>query len=199
MKCPLALYTWLLRIIILAYAIYLLFIPDRFPIAFIILGMLSISFIAFFRKQHTVDILCTSELLYLLLLIFHILGTEKLYVYAAFSNSLHFFMGMLIALIFAVIFFTVFQKNNLKMNPIIIAILSLTSTITLGVFWEFFEFTWDLLIVPHFPHLRAQLGLTDTMVDLLLDTLGAMIGILLFYLLKKTKVKKFLTLHEKTV
>ena len=58
------------------------------------------------------------------------------------------------------------------------------ATVAIGVFWEFFEFSYDALInIPNnFP--VNQLGNTDTMGDLLCDTIGAIVFILILFILK---------------
>jgi hypothetical protein len=60
------------------------------------------------------------------------------------------------------------------MKPGFIAFFGVTFAVTLGVAWEIFEFAFDQL----WPYLNMQTGETgvvDTMVDLIMDTIGAVI------------------------
>ena len=62
-----------------------------------------------------------------------------------------------------------FKKGRISANPIFAGVLIFSFTITLGVFWEIFEFTLDLLI-----HSGLQKGLVDTMQDICINILGAL-------------------------
>ncbi|MCK4996868.1 ATP-binding protein [Candidatus Pacearchaeota archaeon] len=60
------------------------------------------------------------------------------------------------------------KKSRISANPIFAGFLIFSFTITLGVFWEIFEFALDLLI-----HSGLQKGLMDTMQDICVNILGA--------------------------
>lgn len=57
-----------------------------------------------------------------------------------------------------------------------------------GVGWEWFEFGFDYIFVPEHAEWRAQLGLVDTMGDLLADILGGMVVGVYFLLNRKPAV-----------
>ena len=57
-----------------------------------------------------------------------------------------------------------------------------------GVGWEWFEFGFDYIFVPEHAEWRAQLGLVDTMGDLLADVIGgALVG--LYFLLNRKQTR----------
>jgi uncharacterized membrane protein YjdF len=73
------------------------------------------------------------------------------------------------------------------MAPAFVCFFGVTFAVTLGVLWEIFEFTIDRF----WPALDMQStgrgnGVTDTMKDLIVDTLGAVVVALMGYAYLKT-------------
>jgi hypothetical protein len=53
--------------------------------------------------------------------------------------------------------------------------------VTLGSLgWEFFEFSWDLFMTPIYGTPAAQPSQLDTMIDVIVGFLGAVIGVLVY-------------------
>ena len=83
------------------------------------------------------------------------------------------------------------QKNSLiNLSPIFVAFFSFCFAVTLGVFWEFFEFTFDGLLGLNMQKFRTYDGvilvgreaLMDTMRDLQVDAIGAFVMSLIGYI-----------------
>lgn len=80
------------------------------------------------------------------------------------------------------------QKNiKVHMKPGFIAIFAFTFAITFGTFWEIFEFTMDSTLGTN----MQKTGITDTMGDLILLTIGGLFTSTVGYLWMKKKIKTF--------
>jgi hypothetical protein len=69
------------------------------------------------------------------------------------------------------------RRAQLSMRPRFIALFAFTFAVGVGALWEIFEFGMDQLfgVTMQKPMLGDASGLTDTMWDLIVDTLGAMV------------------------
>lgn len=79
---------------------------------------------------------------------------------------------------------------NVNLSPIFVVIVAFCVAITLGVFWEIFEFSADRLLGYNMQKYRVpgQDGLVDTMSDLIVDSIGALVTCILGWLyIKKEK------------
>ena len=85
--------------------------------------------------------------------------------------------------------------KNVTLSPFFIVLFSLCFAITMGVFWEFFEFAMDRGFGHNMQKFRelGQDGLVDTMVDLIVDSLGAIIISVMGYFYIKEKNDLFFT------
>jgi hypothetical protein len=92
-------------------------------------------------------------------------------------------------------FMTVYMLNEnssveLHMRPSFVALFAFMFAVSIGVLWEIFEFAMDQLfgLTMQKPMLNDPSGLTDTMWDLILDTLGAaIVGLLGWRYLKRAR------------
>jgi len=76
------------------------------------------------------------------------------------------------------------EKINLNLRPSFVAIFSVGFAVTLGVIWEIFEFAMDYFLGTNL----QESGLVDTMWDLILDLLGALLAAILgFVYLRKER------------
>ena len=93
-------------------------------------------------------------------------------------------------------FIAVFLINGTDHRPegmriSLIAIFGFMFAVTLGVFWEIYEFVADNLI----PGLNMQVvetGTTDTMIDMIVNTIGAAVVALLGYLYSRSGRESFI-------
>jgi hypothetical protein len=65
-------------------------------------------------------------------------------------------------------------------GPGLVCVFGITFAVTLGVLWEIFEYLVDLLW-PHANMMSRETGIHDTMHDLIVDTIGAIIVGLMGY------------------
>ncbi len=80
--------------------------------------------------------------------------------------------------------YVLYKGNKLEAKPITIALFSFSFALAIGALWEIFEFAMDSLLGTN----MLQSGLVDTMWDLIVDGIGALIASSLGYLyLKKGK------------
>ena len=85
---------------------------------------------------------------------------------------LHFGSALGFGIIGFLFVFIQFEGDRYAAPPWAIAFLSATIAISIGVFWEIFEFGMDQI----FGLNMQKSGLVDTMGDLIVDVLGALIG-----------------------
>jgi hypothetical protein len=89
-----------------------------------------------------------------------------------FDDFHHFLGGIWTAALFVYYFKHRFAIFDFKSRPYLTLIFALAFTALLGVGWELFEFCFDVVFA-NFDIPRAQLGLPDTMMDLVDDFMGS--------------------------
>lgn len=95
------------------------------------------------------------------------------------DTMLHAISGIILGLL-GFMFVYLLNKNsetNVKLSPIFVVLFAFCFAITMGVFWEFFEYGADRLMGYNMQKFRmpGQDGLVDTMEDLIVDTIGAIV------------------------
>ncbi len=108
---------------------------------------------------------------------------------------LHSFSGILLGILGFIIVYSLNKdkKINLHMTPAFIALFSFTFAVSLGVVWELFEYFMDTL----FGFNMQKSGLVDTMEDLIVDSLGALlISISSFVYLNKMRGKFHIVMRK---
>ncbi|GAB6100108.1 membrane protein [Halanaerocella petrolearia] len=93
---------------------------------------------------------------------------------------LHTLSGIILGFIGFVLvyFFSQEDEINVILSPLFITIFSFTFALSVGVLWEIFEFSMDSLL-----NLNMQKsGLVDTMWDLIVDSIGALVTSIIGYL-----------------
>ncbi len=106
-----------------------------------------------------------------------------------YDSILHTFSSITLATL-TIITLYIWERNskNMCMSINLIAFFTVITTMALGVVWEIGEFTIDQLF-----GYNTQPGLVDTMHDLILDTLGAiLVALLSLYSVKRGKLGKSL-------
>lgn len=95
---------------------------------------------------------------------------------------LHTASGFLLGIIGFVALFVLNQTDRVRpaMTPAFIAFFGVTFAVTLGVAWEIVEFAVDT-IRPEINMQSTETGVRDTMVDLIVDAIGAVIVALMGY------------------
>lgn len=112
------------------------------------------------------------------------------------DKFLHLFSASMLAGLGIAIFCALTPKARLKTtSPLLIALFAFTFGTTIGVFWEFYEFTFDGLLGLNMQRymaggvaLAGRAALMDTMGDLFADVFGALCLALLAYFQSKKDV-----------
>ncbi|MFP4403657.1 MAG: hypothetical protein ACLFPJ_04870 [Candidatus Woesearchaeota archaeon] len=106
---------------------------------------------------------------------------------------LHTFSGFVLGFIGFLFLYTLVYENKLKAKPIIIVFFSFCFALAMGGLWEIFEFSMDTLF--GFNMQKSMFadpsGLTDTMFDLIVDAIGALVASFFGFLYLKEKRSRF--------
>lgn len=122
------------------------------------------------------------------------LGEVRSFYYSVsnWDNILHTFSGAMIgALGFSIV--TLLNKTEkvpMVLSPLFVSLFSFCFAVTLGVIWEFYEFTFDGILglnmqkfaLENGTQLIGRAALTDTMIDLFVDAVGAFIMSVIGYI-----------------
>lgn len=153
-----------------------------------ILGLFAMTLPGLLSHRFQIEIPSGMLVLYAIFLYGAIfLGEVRSFYYTVphWDTILHTFSGgMLGALGFS--FVTLLNKTDkipLNLSPLFIAIFAFCFAVTLGVFWEIYEFTFDGVLglnmqkfaLESGEQLMGRAALQDTMKDLIVDCLGAFI------------------------
>lgn len=114
------------------------------------------------------------------------------------DSLMHFFSGIALGFAGFLILYVLYKSGRLTASHLLIAFLAFCVAVAMGTLWEIFEFTIDRLFGANMQ--RAQSSLTeiqrygsghcavqDTMYDLILDSVGALIASTAGYLYLKKK------------
>ncbi len=101
------------------------------------------------------------------------------------DSMLHAISGMVLGFIGFVLVYILNKNENIDvvLSPIFIAVFAFSFAVTIGVFWEIFEFWMDTI----FGFNMQKSGLVDTMFDLMEDCMGAFITSTVGYFYIKNK------------
>ncbi|MCL2519177.1 MAG: hypothetical protein FWF15_11495 [Oscillospiraceae bacterium] len=112
------------------------------------------------------------------------------YRFPIWDSVLHYASGIMLYMVGSLILVNYLQKKNFAglINPVSISVFSVMFAISLGVFWEFYEFAVDSLFATNMQKflledgtaLVGQAALVDTIKDLLVGTFGAISAALIF-------------------
>lgn len=120
------------------------------------------------------------------------------------DDLLHFFSGIIIGFIGFIVIYLINHNYSMDISPLLVAFFTFTFAVTLGVFWEIGEFALDALLghdhqkwgLPPDSFLLGKpyqgSGLRDTMSDLIVDCLGALITSFITYFAYKKDKKRTL-------
>jgi uncharacterized membrane protein YjdF len=116
---------------------------------------------------------------------------------------LHTISSFVLGFIGFLFLYTLVYEEKLKANPGIIVLLSFCFALAIGALWEIFEFSMDSFFGLNMQKsmLGDDSGLTDTMLDLVVDSIGALFASVLgyFYLKRKRKNSFFDLLIKKFI
>lgn len=158
----------------------------------------------FFQRKY--KILLPSEILLATVLFIYagvFLGeVNNFYVkYWWWDSLLHTFSGFAMGLVVFGAMYVLYTTKKIKTHPIFIAVIIFSITMTAGVIWEIYEFSYDNIaggnmqrarnLCPETGYCDTRLGLMDTMKDFILNGIGAIFASILGYIYLK-KGEQFL-------
>lgn len=117
---------------------------------------------------------------------------------------LHASAGVALGFFGFLVLYTLYVSGKLVARRGLIIFFAFTFALALGAIWEIFEFTLDVLFKTN--NQQIQTGVTDTMYDLILDSVGALISVVVgyAYMLRRKRgiyfgrlVEKFFALNPK--
>lgn len=167
--------------ITLAIAIGFSLYEQRWTIAFVSTFILILTFLVYFIEKKS-KILFPIELEFIVVLFIYaslFLGEINNY-YRSFwwwDVLLHTSSGLALGLIGFLIMYLLYFKKKIDMSPLLIAVFAFCFGVALGAIWEIFEFSMDQLIGTT----MQKSGLVDTMWDLIVDSLGALVITIIGY------------------
>lgn len=160
-----------------------------------ILGIIAMLLPGMLEKKLKIAIPSNMLILYTIFLYSAIyLGEVRSFYYniSHWDNILHTFSGAMIgALGFSIVtLLNNTEKVPINLSPIFVALFSFCFAVTLGVVWEFYEFIFDGLLGLNMQKFALENGielvgraaLVDTMIDLFVDTVGALIMSIIGYI-----------------
>lgn len=96
------------------------------------------------------------------------------------DTMLHTTSGVILGLVGFLFVYLLNEKGdaNVNLSPVFVVIVAFCFALTMGVFWEFFEYGADRLLGYNMQKFRmpGQDGLVDTMNDLIVDAVGALVA-----------------------
>lgn len=120
------------------------------------------------------------------------------------DDLLHTLSGVIIGFIGFLAIYKINHKFSMDISPTLVALFSFTFAVTIGVIWEIYEFAMDVYFMtdmqkwsmPETTVLMGKsyqgAGLRDTMSDLIVDSVGALITSVICYFLYKNDKRKAL-------
>lgn len=94
---------------------------------------------------------------------------------------LHTFTGLIVGLVGFMIMFVLYKRKRIQGAPFFIALFSFSLAAAIGGLWEIFEFTFDQL----FGLNMQKSGLIDTMWDIIVNDIGALIASIIGFIYLK--------------
>lgn len=178
-----------------------------------IFGILAMLLPKFLRQRTNIRIPAVMMLLYTVFLYCSIyLGEVRSFYYSIphWDTILHTFSGLMLGTLgFSVI--TILNRTEkvpVNLSPAFVAVFAFCFAVSLGTIWEFYEFFMDSVFKTNMQKyalengtlLMGRFALADTMKDLIVDSIGAIVASLIGYVSLKYKkgwVEKFLLKREK--
>lgn len=107
------------------------------------------------------------------------------------DTMLHATSGVVLGIVGFLFVYLLNEKGdaNVNLSPIFVVIVAFCIALTLGVFWEIYEFSADRLLGFNMQKYRlpGQDGLLDTMCDLIVDSVGALVACIFGWIYMKNK------------
>ncbi len=183
-------------------------IPKRLELIFWAFITLLLSFSSdYIEKRERMDIPDILEIVIVLFIYAGLFLSVRFNLYYRFfwwDDLLHTFSGMIIGFIGFIVIYKINHNFSMDISPLLVALFAFTFAVCLGVMWEILEFASDVLLGTanqkwNLPDTEIMVGrpyqgsgLRDTMSDLIVDSLGALVTSTITYFMYKNKKKKTL-------
>jgi len=134
----------------------------------------------FIEKQFKIRVPAKFELMIILFVYGGLFAAEVRGLFAGFwwwDILLNFAAAIALGLVGLTVLFVLYKDEKINGSPLIIAVLTFSFAVSIGAVWEIFEFGLDQL----FGFNLQKTGLTDTMKDLIVNSIGASIVALAGY------------------
>jgi hypothetical protein len=177
---------------VISFAIYDSLINQKWELFFSSLVVLILLLIPlFFEKKIGFKLPIEIEIalaIFIFLSVFMGRAKEFYYKFWWWDIALHSGSAIILGFIGFTIIYLMYSAHKIKAKPITLAVFSLFFAMAIGAIWEVFEFFMDQLF-----NLQMQdNSLTDTMIDLIVDGIGAIFASTIgFFYFKSTKVPPF--------
>lgn len=151
--------------------------------AFLIVGIITVTFVPFILgRQYQIHIPAEFQILAVIFVFASLFLGEIHSYYEKFwwwDIALHTSSGLLMGILGFLLVYLLNENDHVELaiTPRFVALFAFLFAVTVGALWEIFEFAMDSLFGLNMqkPMLGDDSGLTDTMFDLMVDTLGALI------------------------
>lgn len=174
---------------------------EQWPIAFYTLFILGVTLLpVFLGKRFDVDIPSEFEFL-AVILVYGALFLGELrgfyFKYWWWDLALHTASGFMLGLLGFLLVYVLNEKTEIKLHMTagFVAFFAFVFSVAIGAIWEIFEFSMDQLFGLDMQKamLNDPSGLTDTMWDLIVDSIGAfLVAVLGYFYLKKSHGESFI-------
>ncbi len=182
-------FTWFFRFA-LVIALILEIYQQRWLLFFVTLLALFLTFFpVFFEKKYNIYIPPEFHLFITIFIYASIYLGEVHRFYDRYwwwDSLLHAGAGFALGIIGFAIMYVLFKSNKIKASASMIAFLAFCFAVAMGTLWEIFEFTMDTIFGLNMQKTHIGTGVTDTMYDLIIDSLGALVASIAgYFYLKK--------------
>jgi len=176
---------WGLRAMILASGLFQTFFGETTIGILILLSLFMITIPGFFTKQKITHIPLEIELLLFTMVIIQFIIGEANDFYTNvpyYDKFVHYMIPMFLGLIGFIVVYTMHKMGKIETSKGVMVLLIFFVTLGIGALWEIFEYLSDEILYPridgwhHFQGSLTEDALHDTMNDLILDSLGAIVG-----------------------
>lgn len=159
----------------------------------------------YIEKRENIDI---PDILEIFIVVFIFAGLylsvrfDLYYRFFWWDDLLHTLSGVIIGFIGFIIIYKINHNYSMDISPLLVAIFAFTFAVTLGVMWEVLEFSLDVILGTANQKWNLSdteiligkayqgSGLRDTMSDLIVDSIGALItSIITYYMSRNKKIK----------
>jgi len=119
----------------------------------------------------------------------HVVSVSKLWYQTRpwIDIPIHIWGGITITIVFFWLFDRPLFHSGFRPSRGVVALFAISFVALVGVGWEFIEFLYDAFLAYPYHLQAAQLGLADTLADLLNDLMGGGIAVAAMYFLPKTR------------